>query len=485
MAKTKALMDLKVSAFSKEDCCLSRKIPEEMLLDIEDSGVYFGLETREGKGYYVGKLAEKDGHILIVGINGSGKSRFLVMSTLETWKDPMVILDCKGELSSSYNHMYRVGIAQRQYLVFDPLGGDVHYNPFELLKNDPIHRIENIREIAYILVPETTGDPNKYWTNMARNLLSAIIIYGFSSELNFIETLLWATKLSVAELCKEIMGSNLAEAKMFISEISGLKPEHQAAIGTDMKQCLMPFVTDPQIRNALCVGDQDKSFSWENIVSSDAAPNVFLRFSQDRLEQWQSMVCLIITQLIRTLERRPDKHSIQGQSTVPILLLLDEFPLMGKLDVITNALTTLRSKKVTFCLVIQSIAQLDVVYGADVRRVLVDNCQYKVMLEVTEPDSQEYFSRMIGTMSTWKRSISGSYGTYRQYDTVGIQVQEYREPVILPQEFAMNRDIWLHTPYGFFCTVKLGVEETRRHAVEFERVIAKYMEVRHGIKRRD
>ena len=76
-------------------------------------------------------------------------------------------------------------------------------------------------------------------------------------------------------------------------------------------------------------------------------------------------------------------QSPQGRKTNPILVLLDEFPLLGKMDVITNALTTLRSKKVTFCLMLQSIAQLDAVYGQDTRKIIVDNCQYKAILNIT------------------------------------------------------------------------------------------------------
>lgn len=76
-------------------------------------------------------------------------------------------------------------------------------------------------------------------------------------------------------------------------------------------------------------------------------------------------------------------QSPQGRKTNPILVLLDEFPLLGKMDAITNALTTLRSKKVTFCLMLQSIAQLDAVYGQDTRKIIVDNCQYKAILNIT------------------------------------------------------------------------------------------------------
>ena len=79
-----------------------RNVPYSMILDIEDSGIYFGLETTMGKGYYVGKPAECDGNILALGVNGSGKSSILVKSTLETWRDVIVAIDIKGELSRHY-----------------------------------------------------------------------------------------------------------------------------------------------------------------------------------------------------------------------------------------------------------------------------------------------------------------------------------------------------------------------------------------------
>jgi len=134
----------------------------------------------------------------------------------------------------------------------------------------------------------------------------------------------------------------------------------------------------------------------------------------------------MITQLIRQIERRPDKYSPQGKETKPLLLLLDEFPLLGRMDVITEAMTTLRSKKVTLYLVIQSIAQLDAVYGSDIRKILVDNCQYKAILQVTEPETQEYLSRMIGTIPTAKISVSQSFNSIMERSAWGAQVQEIR-----------------------------------------------------------
>ena len=283
-----------------------------------------------------------------------------------------------------------------------------------------------------------------------------------------------AVSFSAAELCKKIIQSDVELAKKYIKNFAGLKGEQLAAIGTDLNQHIMVFATDPCIQAALSNTENEKSFSWDDITADDGAPNVFLRLNQDRLEQWSGMTRLMLTQLIRTLERRPDKQGSRGRNIKPFLLLLDEFPLLGKMDAITNALTTLRSKKVTFCLMIQSIAQLDAVYGSDIRKIIVDNCQYKVILNITEPDSQEYFSRLIGSVPIGRRGMSQNYDLYSNHMTYGQQFQEFREPLILPHEFATNKDIWLHTPYGFFSTIKLPVSETHKHAFDFDKVIELY-----------
>ena len=451
-----------------------------MIPDIEISGLYLGLEAGFGKGYYVGKESEHDGNALVIGINGSGKSRVCAKSMIETWHEPFVALDCKKELSSHYQNLRKKDLVKRECLIFDPTLGGVHYDPFASLKKDSSHFIENVREMAYILIPLPPNDPNSYWINMARDLLSAIIIYGISAKLDFIETMSIAVSLPTGEVCKRIMQSSCDRAKLFINEIASLKEEQQASIGTDMKQHLMVFATDQFIQDALSSSEGETTFSWDEIAMTPEAPNVFLRLDQDRLEQWSSMIRLMLTQLIRTLERRPDKHSYDGRQVKPILLLLDEFPLLGKIEAITNALTTLRSKKVTFCLIIQSIAQLDVVYGSNVRKIIVDNCQYKIILNITEPDSQEYFSRLIGTVPVCRKGISQSHDSYTDSMTYGLQIQEFREPLILPHEFAANRDIWLHTPHGFFCTVKLPVSETHKHVIIYEQILQKYREENDG-----
>ena len=45
----------------------------------------------------------------------------------------------------------------------------------------------------------------------------------------------------------------------------------------------------------------------------------------------------------------------------------------------------------------QSLAQLDLIYGRESRQVIADNCSYKAILKATDADTQEYFSKLVGT----------------------------------------------------------------------------------------
>ena len=436
------------------------------------SGVYFGLESDRGKGYYVGKAAEDNGHVLVVGTNGSGKSVVIAKSTLETWRAPLVALDIKGELSEHYRRLAKKGRVERPYKVFDPANGGVHYNPYALLKVEDPAFPQFVREIADAIIPLPLDARDPYWIHMARHLLSGAIAYCFCNQMSFSETMSYIQAASTAELCQKIKSSSNLLARMFVSKISDLKPEHHAIIESEVVSHTMVFATDSLIQDALSDDKDSEMFSWDCLMDNEA-PNIFLALSQDRLEQWSGVIRLMVTQLIRQLERRPDRFSDEKHEVPPLLILLDEFPMLGKMDIITSGLTTLRSKNVTFCLFLQSIAQLDAVYGSNVQRIMVDNCQYKAILNVTEPDSQEYFSKLFGSVLAENRSHSINLSLPMSV-SLGQQAQVSRQPLILPEEFAINPNVLLHTPYGVFGAIKLHVSVTHGNIDSFNSTIRNY-----------
>lgn len=116
---------------------------------------------------------------------------------------------------------------------------------------------------------------------------------------------------------------------------------------------------------------------------------------------------------------------------------------------IASALATLRSKNITIALFNQSLADLDAIYGKDIRRVILDNCPYKAILNASDAETQRYFSDLVGTVKVPSKGISANYTDFGQPSGYSCNITESREPFIHPHEFASMQNILLLHPYGF------------------------------------
>ena len=122
---------------------------------------------------------------------------------------------------------------------------------------------------------------------------------------------------------------------------------------------------------------------------------------------------------------------------------------------ITSALATLRSKNVTIALFCQSLADLDLIYGKETRRVIMDNCPYKAILNASDAETQRYFSDLVGTVKAPARGMSANYDEFGRPAGYSASINECREPLIPPHEFASLTDIvLLHPERGGFCRVE-------------------------------
>ena len=466
--------------------CSGSDIPEYMLhSEKKNASFFFGTRAveyapKQQTISYVGKPKDRDGHVLVVGGAGSGKSSCIAIPTLETWGGMIFAVDIKGELSEKWVNVRKEN-SRVKIFGFDKNRGILStYDPFYLLDKDDDDLVQNVREIAQAIIPLLPNTIEPFWTLAAQNVLTAALLYGFNPEtkdedgndmsMSFNATISRIQSVPIWELIAEISGSGNKPAKMYVNQFSGIEnPEDNkmlAGISAELSNKVMVFATDMRIRSAF--EPSDDMMNWDDLKSH----NIFMRIPEDKLGQWDGAITLMITQLIRTLERRPDIYSKKGKekNLPPILLLLDEFPRLGKVDAIQNAVSTLRSKGVTICLMMQSLAQLDRTYGKETRQIIVDNCQYKAILNVTDPENQKIFSDMVGTVRVTTRSVSegigGSVGlssgsnvgedisysdgkSKGRSDNHSVSIGTTREPIIHPHEFATLEDIVLMTPEGF------------------------------------
>jgi type IV secretion system protein VirD4 len=284
----------------------------------------------------------------------------------------------------------------------------------------------------------------------AQHLLAGFMLHYHHEGYDFVETMTEILCKPVELHVKYILrGSRSAAAKLHLNQFAALEGKVLAGIFAELSNHTMLFAADKHIMAALR--------SENPIIPQDLEDgvDVFLSIHEDKLDQWKPLLTLITNQFLKHFERRPEL------TAKPILFLLDEFPRLGKIENIITALTTLRSKKITISLVIQSLAQLDFLYGCDCRRVILDNCAYKAILGASDAETQEYFSRLVGTHDVIQKSISTSYlpsDTEEQGHTISEHTVEQR--IIPPHEFATLNDIVLLTPWGYFRVKKISAIET-------------------------
>lgn len=429
--------------------------------------VHFGTVTCGPNVYPVGKSQNKDGHILVVGGSQTGKSSCIAIPTLSTWKGPIFAIDIKGELFEAWNKYTRDHDRPAKCFEFTAEEGALHYDPFyRLREGDPNDLVQNARELAQAIIPVPSTVQDPFWSQAAQNILTGLFLYvcglcaydestGQTVYGSFNMAMEMLQSMPVWELIHEIGESDNILAKMHISQYQKIEYPAEnkmlAGIGAELSNRVMTFATDSRIRAAFTTGDH--MLRWEDLEHT----TVFLRIPEDKLDQWDRAITLMLTQLIRTLERRPDQYSPEGKENnlPPLLLLLDEFPRLGKIEVIQNALSTLRSKGVTICLIVQSIAQFDKTYGQAVRKIILDNCSYKAILGVMDPENQRMFSDMIGTtlreQYSVTQAINQNISSPSQKGTIHASFS--REYEVFPHELSTLNDILLLSPNGF-CRVK-------------------------------
>ena len=423
--------------------------PNSLLLKDDTNGVIFGYLEADDHDTLVGMPEGDEGNILVVGGNGSGKSYGIALPTLRRWRGAICATDLKGELSKWYDLLYENGTAARPYLIFDPTQVDgPSYDPFWwLLEDSESNLMSNVWEIVLAIIPTFKEDNQPFWVESEQALFAASLLYFFKLGLGFSEAICEIMSTDILSLCETLSTSGDVQVRMLLGNPMGLKADVLSAIDRGLRNKLMLFASDPYISHAFRgVREGAKCFNWRDLEHT----NIFLHIRANKVEQWGGSINLMLTQLLRYLERRPEKYCLEAEEIPHTLLLLDEFARFGKLDMLPAAMATLRSKKVNLCLLAQSIAQIDAIYGVSERCIILDNCQYMAILRANDPQTQENLCKLIGTRIQRHHSVSQQLGASMK-DTVGysIQMSEVRDWIVCPHELATLKDVLLLTPYGF------------------------------------
>jgi type IV secretion system protein VirD4 len=140
---------------------------------------------------------------------------------------------------------------------------------------------------------------------------------------------------------------------------------------------------------------------------------------------------LILNQIVRRLTESLDQAEIAKRG--PLLLMLDEFPALGRLDFFEGALAFLAGYNIRACLIAQSLNRIDKAYGAN--NAILDNCHIRIVFAPNDERTAKRLSDALGT-ATELRAVRGLTGNRSAFwfTHSSVSEQETPRPLLTPGE---------------------------------------------------
>ena len=169
-------------------------------------GFVFGRDSSNG---FVIKPETQNGHIMVVGGVGTGKSTCIAMPTIRAWQSRIFAIDIKGELSA-HAKKYRSNIK-----VFNPQDEKAYgYNPYAFL-NGCKNISQEIRAIVQCLIPLTPDIKDPFWIESAQDFLTGAMLYYYESGYSFVDTLMQIQLNGAENAIKAISDSHNDKAQLY------------------------------------------------------------------------------------------------------------------------------------------------------------------------------------------------------------------------------------------------------------------------------
>ena len=398
----------------------------------------------EDRGVFLGRLSgaylRHDGpeHVMAFAPTRSGKGVGLVVPTLLSWTGSAVIHDIKGE-----NWQLTAGWRSRfsHCLLFDPTNPlSARYNPLLEVRRgeDEIRDVQNIADI--LVDPEGALERRNHWEKTSHSLLVGAILHILYAEqektLARVATFLSDPERPFVTTLKAMMTTNhlgspeapkvhpvVASAAREVLNKS--ENERSGVLSTAMS--FLGLYRDPTVAAVTSACD------WRiaDIVDGARPLSLYLVVPPSDISRTKPLVRLVLNQIGRRLTER--LQGVDGRQRRQLLLMLDEFPALGRLDFFETALAFLAGYGVRAFLIAQSLNQIVKAYGEN--NAILDNCHVRVAFSSNDERTAKRISDALGT-ATEQRAMR-NYAGHRLAPWLAhvmVSRQETSRPLLTPGE---------------------------------------------------
>ena len=372
-------------------------------------------------------------HVLCFAPTRSGKGVGLVVPTLLTWPASAVVHDIKGE-----NWTLTAGFRAKhgRVLLFDPTNlSSSAYNPLLEVRQGE-WEVRDVQNIADILVdPEGSLDKRNHWEKTSHTLLVGAILHVLYAEkdktLAGVANFLSDPRRPVEATLRAMMDTpHLGEAGVHPVIASSAREllnksenERSGVLSTAMS--FLGLYRDPVVARVTARCD------WRiaDLVGSRQPVTLYLVVPPSDINRTKPLIRLILNQIGRRLTEELTTSGKRHR----LLLMLDEFPALGRLDFFESALAFMAGYGIKGFLIAQSLNQIERAYGPN--NAILDNCHVRVSFATNDERTAKRVSDALGTATELRDSTN--YAGHRLAPWLGhlmVSRQETARPLLTPGE---------------------------------------------------
>lgn len=372
-------------------------------------------------------------HVLCFAPTRSGKGVGLVVPSLLTWPGSAIVHDIKGE-----NWQLTAGYRSRhgRVLLFDPTNAKSSaYNPLlEVRRGD--WEVRDVQNVADVLVdPEGSLDKRNHWEKTSHSLLVGAILHILYAEadktLAGVAAFLSDPKRPIETTLLAMMttphlgghGPHPVVASTARELLNKSDNERSGVLSTAMS--FLGLYRDP------VVAEVTSRCDWRiaDLIADLQPATLYLVVPPSDISRTKPLIRLVLNQIGRRLTE--DLHAKDCRHR--ILMMLDEFPALGRLDFFESALAFMAGYGIKSFLIAQSLNQIEKAYGAN--NSILDNCHVRVSFATNDERTAKRVSDALGT-ATEMRAMK-NYAGHRLNPWLGhlmVSRQETARPLLTPGE---------------------------------------------------
>jgi len=390
-----------------------------------------GLRAKTGilLGMYNKKMIIADGyqHILLFAPTGSGKGVGFVIPNLLFWQDSVIVHDIKLENYELTSGWRKTNLKQKVFLwnPADPDGVSHCYNPMDWISKKPGQMVDDVQKICNFLLPE-----QEFWQNEARALLTGIMLYLVAAEDKpatlgeVVRTLRNDDVVYNLAVVLDTMGKKIHPVSYMNIASYLQKPDKERGSVTSTANSSLELWANPLIDTTTATSDF-------NLHEFKIIPHTaYIGLTPDNISRLKPLMNMFYQQAAAFFTAKmPQPHEKFG-----VLMLMDEFPTLGKMEQFLAGIAYFRGYRVRLFLIIQDTEQLKGIYEESGMNSFLSNSTYRITFAANNMETANLISQLLGN----KTATQISYNKPKYLDlnpgARSLHLSETQRALLLPQE---------------------------------------------------